>query len=144
MIPLEINRPWIASNLGKKIVAVSILTLVVSFSILFTMNSFDQGTVNIQQINLNISGSFSEKYSVPYGRVTMNPGSQYTIKVPVYVPSSASLPVYIKSVSSGKPFTTTISGTSEINSHGTAYIEITVNTPSGNYAGPLNLTVTVS
>ncbi len=143
MIPLEIKRPWIQSNIGKKIVAASIFTIVLSFAILFAVNSFHQGTVNIQQINVNVSGSFNENYSVAYGKDTMNSGSQYTITVPLNVPSSASLPAYVKSVVSGNGFRATLPGTSTIISHGTIYINIVLETPSGNYAGPLNLTIAV-
>ena len=143
MIPLEIQRPWIKSKAGKKIVAASIFIIVLSFTILFAVNSFQQGTVNIQQINVNITGSFNESYSFAYGKDTMNSGSLYTITVPLYVPSSASLPVYIKQLNSSNGFDAILSGATALNSHGTIYISIVVNASPGNYAGPLNLTVVV-
>ncbi|MCL4357058.1 MAG: hypothetical protein M1460_04250 [Candidatus Thermoplasmatota archaeon] len=143
MIPLEIQRPWIKSNAGKKIVAASIFTIILSFTILFAVNSFQQGTVNIQQINVNVTGSFNESYSVAYGKDTMNSGSLYTITVPLYVPSSASLPVYIKHLNSSNGFNAILSGAVALNNHGTIYISIVVKALPENYAGPLNLTIVV-
>ena len=144
MKPVEFSRPWIASGEGRKIVAISLIVVITGFALLFALNSFGQGTVNLQQINILESGSISSHYSIPYGKQTYNSGSSIVLSIPLLVPQNATLPVKVVSVTSAAPFMVSTSGNIQFSSHGTQYLEIIVTMPGNDYAGDMNISVQLS
>lgn len=138
MTPLEIERPWIKEGLGKKTFIGVIAVFIVTFILIISFNGIGGPTVNIQQINVNFKNINEQSYSIPYGKFTYSGGSTVDISVPISVNNGAQFT--ISSVSAQNGFIAKLDRPVTVDGSGVYEIPVTVEMPSYNYAGSLNLT----